>query len=175
MLVLLLLLSYLFTAKGSTPTDSLTELYRKRANKAARWSAILPGAGQVYNHKYWKVPVVIAGFATLYYVADFNNNYYQEFKDAYFFRTDGDQSTTDDYPSLTSDDLRVRKDYYRRNRDLCYILMGGFYILNIVDAYVDAQLKDFDVSDKLTLKIQPGLSFTPQTPVSGLKLTLCLH
>ena len=175
MLVVLLLLSAAVNSSGQSPTDSLTELYRKRANKAARYSAILPGAGQVYNRKYWKVPIVVAGFATLYYVAEFNNDYYQDFKQAYFYRTDGDQNTTDNYPSLTSDDLRVRKDYYRRNRDLCYILMGGLYVLNIVDAYVDAQLKDFDVSDKLSLKVQPGLYLTPQTPVSGLKLTFCLH
>jgi hypothetical protein len=174
-LVSLLLLLVASLSSAETPADSLTALYRKNANKAARYSAILPGAGQVYNHKYWKVPIVIAGFATLYYVADFNNDYYKEFKSAYIYRSDGDPSTTDNYPSLTSDDLRVRKDYYRRNRDLCYVLMGGFYILNIVDAYVDAQLKDFDVSDKLSLKIQPGLLLSEQHTVGGLKLTFSLH
>ncbi|MFM9052880.1 MAG: DUF5683 domain-containing protein [Bacteroidota bacterium] len=82
-----------------------------------------------------------------------------------------DPNTVDDYPDLTLDELRVRKDYYRRNRDLCYILCGGLYILNIVDAYVDGQLKGFDVSDDISMKITPSFGQTPYGDLSaGLKL-----
>lgn len=159
-------------SSGSSPTekDSLTELSRKRANKAATLSAILPGAGQVYNHKYWKVPILAAGAGTLVYFIRFNNGYYQDFKDAYIARADDDPDTSDDYPELTLDDLRVRKDYYRRNRDLCYLLCGGLYILNIVDAYVDAQMKGFDVSDDITMKISPSFDQNTSGGISaGLK------
>lgn len=156
--------------------DSLTALSKNRANKAATYSAILPGAGQMYNHKYWKLPLVIGGFVTLYLISDFDNTYYHDFRNAYVARADGDPATLDPYPALTLDDIRVRKDYYRRNRDFCYILMGGFYLLNIVDAYVDAQLKDFDVSDKLTLKLHPEFSFSANfAPQAGVGMTFCLH
>ena len=168
-----LLLSSQASCFGSNPatSDSLTELSRKRANKAALLSAVLPGAGQVYNHKYWKVPILAAGAGTLIYLIRFNNGYYQDYKGAYIARADDDPTTSDDYPNLTLDDLRVRKDYYRRNRDLCYILCGGLYILNIVDAYVDAQLKGFDVSDDITMKISPSFDQNPSGGLSaGLKL-----
>jgi len=176
---LLLLSSILLikdTSAQSVTKDSLTAYSRERANKAALCSAVLPGAGQVFNHKYWKLPLVIGGFVGLYYVSDFNNDYYQEFRTAYIARTDNDTTTSDPYAAYTLDDIRVRKDYYRRNRDLCYILMGGFYVLTIVDAYVDAQLKDFDVSDRLSMKIHPAFSFSSNfAPAAGMKVTLCLH
>lgn len=153
-------------------SDSLTALYKKRANKAALYSALLPGAGQVYNKKYWKVPILAAGFGTLIYFIDFNNDYYQEYKTAYANRIDGDSLTTDNYPNYTVNDLSVRKDYYRRNRDLCIILVGGVYVLNIIDAYVDAQLKGFDISDNLSMKISPSLQLSRDIePISGLRVT----
>lgn len=158
------------------PVDSLSERSRKGANTAALCSAILPGAGQIYNHKYWKFPIVVGGFAALYYVSAFNNQNYQDFRQAYINRIDGDSLSTDPYPTYTVDDIRVRKDYYRRNRDFCYILMGGLYILNIVDAYVDAQLKDFDVSDDLSIRVSPDVQLLPTTQwYGGMSLTLTLR
>ena len=155
--------------------DSLTQLSRHRANRAALYSAILPGAGQVYNHKYWKVPILAAGAATLVYYLHFNNSYYQEFKTAYIDRADSDPSTNDNYPNLTLNEIGVRKDYYRRNRDLCYILMGGLYILNIVDAYVDAQLRGFDITDDLSLKFVPEFGAIDNSrPYGGISLKLSL-
>jgi hypothetical protein len=122
------------------------------------------------------VPLVIGGFAGLYYASEFNNRYYRDFRNAYIARVDGDSSTTDPYPLYSLEDIRVRKDYYRRTRDLCYILMGGLYVLTMVDAYVDAQLKDFDVSEKLSLKIHPEFSFSSNfAPVAGLGLRLSLR
>ncbi|MFM2207775.1 MAG: hypothetical protein RL213_1750 [Bacteroidota bacterium] len=164
------------SASAESEKDSLTAISRARANKAALYSAILPGAGQVYNHRYWKVPLVVGGFVGLYYVSDFNNTYYKDFRTAYIARTDNDSTTSDNYPLYTLQEIRVRMDYYRRNRDLSYILMGGFYILTIVDAYVDAQLKDFDVSDRLSLKIHPEFSFSSNfAPAAGMKIAFCLH
>lgn len=137
--------------------DSIAVLAKRRANKSALFSAILPGSGQVLNKKYWKVPFLYAGFGTLAYFIKVNGNYYKDFRTAYLYRNDNDPATVDAYPKYSNDDLQVRKDYYRRNRDLCYILTGVLYTLNIIDAYVDAQLMDFDVSDNLSLRTSPCL------------------
>lgn len=146
---------------------------KHRANRAAVMSAIVPGAGQVYNKSYWKVPVLYGGLAALVYFIDFNNKYYRTFKTAYQYRTDADSTTTDAFPNYTNVDLLVRKDYYRRNRDLCYIITGVVYVLNIIDAYVDAHLKDFDVGDDLSLHTRPYLDLASNgTPVAGLSLRL---
>jgi hypothetical protein len=161
--LLFFLLFFLSHVNGQTvDRDSLTVLSRHRANKAALLSALLPGAGQVYNHKYWKVPILAAGTGTLIYYLHFNTSYYKQYKTAYIQRADGDPGTVDDYPNLSLNEIGVRKDYYRRNRDLCYILFGGLYILNIVDAYVDAQLRGFDISDDLSLKVTPDAGVLEQ-------------
>ncbi len=160
------------TASASEP-DSLSLKSKKRANRTALSSAVLPGLGQAINKKYWKIPVIYAGFGTLVYFIDFNNGYYHKFKTAYLYRNDSDPSTIDDYPRYSNDDLKVRKDYYRRNRDLCYILSGVLYTMNVIDAYVDAQLLDFDVSDNLSLKTGPCLETNPfGEPMAGIKFTL---
>ena len=162
-----------FAQEKSADTLSLTSTAKHRANKAALYSAILPGSGQVYNKSYWKVPVIYAGFGVLVYFINFNNDNYQTFKKAYTFRIDGDSTTDDGYPNYTNDDLLVRRDYYRRNRDLCYVFVGVVYVLNIIDAYVDAHLKDFDVSDDLSLHTSPFLNLSAGgTPVAGLSFCL---
>jgi hypothetical protein len=141
-------------------------------HKAAIYSAILPGLGQAYNKKYWKIPLVYGGFAAFGYFIGFNNNNYQVSKNAYRDLTDGDDSTTSylklkqiEYYNLDnpSDVERLkhgllrRQDYFRRNRDLLVILTIGFYGLNIIDASVDAHFFNWDISDDLTLRWQPTL------------------
>ncbi|MCC8034366.1 MAG: DUF5683 domain-containing protein [Rikenellaceae bacterium] len=130
--------------------------------KATTLSTIFPGAGQVYNGSYWKVPFVLGGFATMAMTIDWNNRGYQRFKLAY------DQAST--FPSgqsieflgrYTAEQLRKIKNSYRRNRDLCIILTGVVYALNIVDAHVDAHMKAYDISDDLggnvTVSVNPVL------------------
>lgn len=186
----LLFLSFLFSLFCVSPAsgqDSLTIkpekagadtfLTKRRANKAALYSAILPGAGQIYNKKYWKPPIIYAGLIAIGYSIDFNNRNYQTFKLAYLYRVDGDSTTIDPFEKIYTDPnaLLVRKDYYRRTRDLMWIIASGVYILNIIDAYVDAQLSDFDISDKLTLNAQPGIQFAgDKSPVPSLALTFSL-
>jgi hypothetical protein len=124
--------------------------------KATIMSAILPGSGQAYNKKYWKIPIIYGGFAGLAYAISFNNKEYKIYKEAYKFRLDGDETTTDDYVGVYSNnDLTTLKDYYRRNRDLSIIGMGILYVLNIVDASVDAHLFDFNVNENLSMQIMP--------------------
>lgn len=125
--------------------------------KATTLSTICPGAGQVYNKSYWKLPIVVGAFATMGYVIDYNTRGYNRIKLAYTQLTDGDPNTVDEFEGRYSESsLRSIKNNYRRNRDLSIIITGGLYILNIIDAHVDAHMKDFDVSDDLSsISLEP--------------------
>ena len=126
--------------------------------KASLLSAIIPGAGQVYNKKYWKLPIIYAGAAGLVYSFQFNQSRYVKYRDAYKYRIDDDASTTDDYIGVYSDDnLNTLQKYYHRYRDLTVVGFAALYALNIIDASVDAHLFTFDVSDNLTMKVEPTL------------------
>jgi hypothetical protein len=161
---------------GQEARDSVSDVNR-RANKAAWMSAVLPGLGQAYNKSYWKIPVLYAGAATLVYFISANQKEYQSYKDAYLYRLDGDPATVDDqYPNLTDADINVRMNYYRRNRDLSIILTGALYVLNIIDAYVDAHLKEFDIGDDLSLRTRPWMSPSPAGPcTAGISLSFSIH
>ena len=141
--------------------------------KAALYSAILPGLGQAYNKKYWKIPVLYAGEGVMWYFIIDNNRQYQTYKNAYRIRLDGDSTTIDQFTDTYADeDLRLLKNFYRRNRDLSYIVAGMIYVLNIVDASVDAHLFYFNVSDDLSLKISPAFSPVPNNYFAGVNLRL---
>jgi hypothetical protein len=142
--------------------------------KAAIYSAILPGLGQAYNKKYWKIPLVYIGFGAIGYFIDWNNDYYQLMRKGYRHWTDGNDETTGyleieaiekmnydindprDYEHVKTS-LQKQQDYFRRNRDLLIISFVGFYGLNIIDASVDAHLFNFDISDDLTFDWQPSM------------------
>ncbi len=174
---LLVFLSFSITqlCRAADDPDSSAMAQKKQANRIALQSAILPGLGQISNHKYWKVPIIYGGFAALVYFIDFNNKNYQDYKTAFLYRNDGDSLTIDAFPNFTADDIKVRKDYYRRNRDLSYILTVVLYSLNIVDAYVDAQLRNFDISEDLSLRTDPFVGqLNAGAPVAGLRLTFTL-
>jgi hypothetical protein len=124
--------------------------------KAAMLSATLPGLGQIYNRKYWKVPIVYIGIGAVVYFVNFNNTEYQNWRKAYIYRVDGNPNTIDEYPNYSTDVLERAMNYYRRNLEISYIAGGLVYVLNILDASVDAHLFDFDVSEDLTINLQPG-------------------
>jgi hypothetical protein len=168
-LLLVAIILFLPVPSFSQPADSL--LTRHSPAKASLLSAVLPGAGQVYNRKYWKVPVIYAAFAGLGYLAKWNHDRYDTFRSAYRFRVDGNPETTDDFTDLYSEnDLKLLRDYYRRNRDLSLIFAGLVYVLNIVDASVDAHLFHFDVSDNLSMNLTPTVvPFAPK-PLTGINL-----
>jgi hypothetical protein len=126
----------------------------KNPRKATILSAILPGAGQVYNEKAWKVPIIYAGLVTDIFFIGFNNRRFETFKEALIAR---DNNQRNDFPNLNRQSLVRNIDYWRGNRDLCYILLAGIYALNIIDATVDAHLSGFDISDDLSLKIEPKM------------------
>jgi len=148
------------------PVDS--SIIKHSPRKATIFSAVLPGLGQVYNKKYWKLPLLYGGVGVLTYFIITNNNYYQTYRNQFKILNDTSNQTAYNsmvaqlmltYPgaSLSAISLTIQsaRDYYRHNRDLCLILTGIVYILNIVDADVDAHLFYFDVSDKLTLNWKP--------------------
>ncbi len=143
--------------------------------KASVFSAVVPGLGQAYNKKYWKIPVIYAAMATTVYLSIDLNRKFKTFKQAYIYRTDGDNTTIDPYQNIYNDQTMVQiVDYYKRNRDLMYILTGIVYTLNIIDASVDAHLFYFDVSDDLSLHITPLLRKTAfaTSYQKGISLTL---
>lgn len=131
-------------------TTKLEEIDPLTPAKAAFYSAILPGLGQAYNKKYWKIPLVYAGIGTsLYFYID-NNKKYHDYRDAYKRRLEG--YNDDDYQYLDESRLIAGQKFYQRNRDLSALFVVGFYVLNIIDANVDAALIQFNVNERLSLR-----------------------
>lgn len=145
--------------------------------KKAIWmSALLPGVGQVYNGKWWKVPIIYGALGGLTYGIAWNHVQAMDFRSAYLSRVDGDPTTIDSYVGRYSDsNLRELRTYYQRNRDLCIIFTAVVYVLNLVDATVDAHLYNFDVSEDLTMRLNPSLQTMPNggyAPSFGLVFSL---
>ncbi|MFW5706845.1 MAG: DUF5683 domain-containing protein [Bacteroidota bacterium] len=145
--------------------------------KATLLSAALPGLGQAYNGKFWKVPFVYAGFGGVIYALNFNNNQYQHFRRAWIAKIDGNPNTADEYPTVTPERLQREMNRWRRNVEISYIAGAALYILNVLDATVDAHLLDFDVGEDLSLNLRPTVLPTINNqgragkPVSGLSLS----
>ena len=155
----------------STPKDSLS-LLKHSPKRATLLSVCLPGAGQVYNKKYWKVPLVYAAAGAALYGALWNNKYYQDFKEQYAFRVANGFSEDPYYKQFQEPTLKSYRDYYHKNRDLSYILLGATYILQIVDAAVDAHFYDFKITEDLSMHVQPQLYWVSSTAQTHLSITL---
>jgi hypothetical protein len=150
--------------------DGETEEILHSPKKATIMSAALPGLGQVYNKKYWKVPIVYAGLGTCAYLIDFNNREFQTYKNALIAELDSDTLTVNN-TGFSANQLDELQDTYRRWRDLSWICFGAVYLLNIIDANVDAHLFHFDVGDELGMSVLPY--FSPSTRINtGVSLYL---
>ena len=139
--------------------------------KRAMWLAIvLPGAGQIYNRKYWKLPIIYGGFVGSIYALQWNNQMYHDYSQAFLDLSDEDPNTQsynqflhlgnqiteaneDRYKTL----FKKRKDYFRRYRDLSFFVLLGVYAISVIDAYVDASLSEFDISKDLSMKVSPAV------------------
>ena len=151
--------------------------FKPNPTRAVIYSAIFPGLGQIYNRKYWKLPIVYGGFMGFIYAVTWNNKNYRDYSDAYLhIMTDDVNSPSTwhqswqnfvprnrdpkDYITNTNfrNNLKSGKDYYRRYRDLSIILTVAWYFLCMADAYVDAQLFDFDISPDLSMHLTPSLA-----------------
>lgn len=128
--------------------------------KATTLSLVCPGAGQVYNGSYWKVPIVVAGMASMVYVIDWNQRGYDRFKTAYDLATDDDPDTVGEFPNTSEESLRSIKNAYRRNRDLAIIGTVAVYLVQMADAHIDAHMQAYDISDNLTMEIKPQITQT---------------
>lgn len=122
--------------------------------KAAFYSALVPGLGQAYNKKYWKIPIVYIGLGSGIYFYTWNQKKYHGFRDEYKKRLAGTSLGVDDptYGDFSDDKLIRGQKFHQRNRDLSALITAGIYILNIVDANVDAHLMQFNVNDNLSIK-----------------------
>lgn len=153
------------------PEEADTSRFSPDPMKAVWYSALFPGLGQIYNRRYWKLPIVIGGFMGLTYATTWNGRYYKDYSIAYRDAMDDDPSTKSylnflpphqrdeenlDMAWLQSS-LKRKKDSYRRYRDLCIISMIGVYLVCMVDAYVDAQLYNFNISPDVALKVTPAV------------------
>jgi hypothetical protein len=152
------------------------KLANKGPNKAALLSAILPGAGQFYNHKYWKPPILYVGFGICTYLFITTNQEFQQYKSAYTNLNNLQTSTGN--TSLTYNGYNLTQVGIIRDQDRLYsqtnlIIIGGLYLLNVIDAYVDAHLMEFNMSDNLSMKVSPLLYTANYSHLAtGLSLSL---
>jgi len=159
------------SALTAMPTPKRDWATWKPNPQRALWLAlVLPGAGQIYNRKYWKLPIFYGGFMGCIYALSWNNMMYKDYSQAYLDIMDKDpgsasynkflhlgveinSSNEERYKQL----FKSRKDKYRRWRDMSIFVMIGVYALSVIDAYVDAELSEFDISKDLSLRISPAL------------------
>jgi hypothetical protein len=138
-------------------------------------SAVIPGLGQAYNKKYWKIPIIYVGLGTLGYFANRSNIRYKNFKNAYseLYSLNKDSTIMIYGTEYTLNGLDAGRNYYRRYRDLYVILTAGVYLLNIIDAEVDAHLFDFDISDDISMQVEPSVGeYCMAGTVTGIKIKI---
>jgi len=153
--------------KMASETDTL---YMEHSAKKATYWSFLPGAGQIYNKKYWKVPIVYAGFGVIGYFAVINRNEYLKYHDAYVCSaTLGEECDDELAQKYSTENLKSIRDYYRRNTELSFILGAVWYVLQMVDAVVDAHLFYWNVDDDISLKVEPVVNpvLIPQASLPG--------
>lgn len=196
-----LLGTFLYSQKKDKESDSLRRDFKQKGividgsiekrkvnplapSKAAFYSAVLPGLGQIYNRRYWKLPIVYGAIGTGIYVYIFNDDFYDRFRSAFKRRRAG--FTDDEFydlngsgivpgsPDLSDEALQDAQERYQRDRDLALLITIGLYAFNIIDANVDAHLKQFNVDDDLSIDIQPYLEYHPITsdPNYGIAFTI---
>ena len=170
---------------NSTSSKPNKPPFKPNPKKAYLAAAIFPGLGQIYNRQYWKLPIVYGGFMGCAYAITWNNRTYQDYKNAYYsIMNDSKADPDSEHPETWSDywivfvpgsiepatrlhdanfhsNLKRGKDYFRRFRDLSIIITAGIYLICVADAYVDAQMFDFDVSPDLSFQVTP--LFLPET------------
>lgn len=160
-------------------------------HKATVYSALLPGLGQIYNKKYWKLPILYGGIAATLYAIGWNTGQYNDYKDGYIdfsiflkykYQAEGEAipeptskryeklRPNEDFSTTTSSEddwykttFGNKKDAYKHDRDLSYIILFGVYMLNIIDATVDAHFTNFNINDDLSMTVQPKMNYSPVT------------
>ena len=146
--------------------------WKPNPTRSLWYSVICPGLGQVYNRSYWKVPIIYGGGAVFAYLIQWQGRMYKEYSNAYYDFMDNDPNTnsyesifrningTDEWKAKT---LKQKRDYYRRYRDMCVFGVSLLYVLNVLDAFVDGHLYDFNVSEDLSLHVEPVVNIGGNT------------
>ncbi len=170
--------------KDTTASDkALKKMANKEAHKAAIMSTILPGLGQAYNKKYWKMPIIYAALAGMGYLVYHTNSLYQEYHKELVLRYKYGDSVSvytlhnpdTKLAIYSTSDLNTQKLLYKKHFDMTVIGIGLVYVLNIIDASIDGHLKTFDVSDNLTLNIKPKAFYCAQSTYGiGMGLSFAL-
>ena len=155
------------------PTEQETRIPKERfipnPNRAVWMALVIPGAGQIYNRKYWKLPLVYGGFVGCAYALNWNSQMYKDYSQAYLDIMDDDPGTAS-YEDFLPPRYNVeanrdylervfknRKDNYRRQRDLSIFCFIGVYLISVIDAYVDAELSNFDITEDLSVQVRPSI------------------
>lgn len=167
------------TAIGEKSDSLLRDIGRQQKRfipnpQRALWlSLIIPGAGQIYNRKLWKIPIVYGGFLGCLYALTWNNQMYNDYSQAYLDIMDDDPNTKSYMDMLPlnfnmegrenqyKEIFKNKKNYYRKYRDMSIFAMVGVYLLSVIDAYVDAELSSFDISEDLSLHVEPAVFNAP--------------
>lgn len=159
--------------KMKSDTSQSKSLKPHSPKKAALFSAVLPGLGQAYNKKYWKIPIIAGGAGALVYGYNFNQNRYSLFKEELIKRQQNLGNLDPDLDRYSDANLNELQDFYRRNRDLTVVGFALLYALNIIDATVDAHLFDFNVDDDISLRVRPSAVFSyASLPAAGITFQL---
>lgn len=161
------------SAESLSTTDNNIPIKNERwipDPKKSMWLAIVfPGGGQIYNRKYWKLPIIYGGFMGCFYALNWNNTMYRDYSQAYIDIMDSDENTksfmnflpagynVEQNMSRLQDLFKRKKNFYRRYRDMSLFCMIGVYLISIVDAYVDAEMSSFDISKDLSIKVSPAV------------------
>ena len=161
------------SAESLSTTDNNIPIKNERwipDPKKSMWLAIVfPGGGQIYNRKYWKLPIIYGGFMGCFYALNWNNTMYRDYSQAYIDIMDSDENTksfmnflpagynVEQNMSRLQELFKRKKNFYRRYRDMSLFCMIGVYLISIVDAYVDAEMSSFDISKDLSIKLSPAV------------------
>ena len=145
------------------------KLFVPNPTKATWYAIVFPGGGQIYNRKYWKLPIIYGGFAGCAYALTWNNKMYKDYMQAYKDAALGNWEANSIHDLLPpgyldrtpktqiTETLRKRKDTYRRYRDLSIFAFIGVYLISVIDAYVDAELSNFDITPDLSMRVEPAV------------------
>lgn len=167
----------------SIATDSIIPKVRKQhlknffsfadypnPKKAAIYSLIIPGAGQAYNKKFWKIPIVYAGIGTAAYLSFIHERRYRLLRDNYIFRVDGDPLTVDIYPNAVASTILSERNRVNKWRQQAYVALAIIWILNGIDAFVDGHLLTFDVNEDISGQLHPKMQHLPYNDNSSIGL-----
>jgi Family of unknown function (DUF5683) len=158
------------TAKTNETPKKKSTINPLAPSKAAFYSAIFPGMGQVYNKKYWKLPIVYGAIGTGVYAYMWNNKKYNQYRNAYKQRLAGEK---DEFQFLDESRLIQGQKFYQKNRDLSTLITAALYILNIIDANIDAHLMQFNVNDDLSFK--PDIQQNDLNNKQNVAITFCYN